>query len=148
MYVKMTRSCFESQSKTFFCLDTDIRRSERVIPADHCSIMQNVPLGMPTFSTYNDSSTETQEAMYFCSDEEIIIENVKVGTFRSADKHCEKIFTPRICDNQSLAHAVRDLALKAQERAAMTNINTRKITKHSPIHLSMNQVLSLMKLIF
>ena len=81
--------------------------------------MENQPLGMPKFSTYNDSVIETQEAMYFCSDEEVSIGNVKVGTFRSAEKRCGKLLTPKICDNESLAYVIRDLALMAQERARL-----------------------------
>ena len=78
-------------------------------------MLEKEPLGMPKFSTYNDSVTRTEAAMYFCSDEEVSIDNVKIGTFRSAKKHCGKILTPRICDNKSLAETIRDLAIKAQE---------------------------------
>ena len=77
--------------------------------------MEIEPLGMPKFSTYNDSVTRLEAAMYFCSDEEVSIDNVKIGTFRSAEEHCGKILTPRICDNKSLAETIRDLAIKAQE---------------------------------
>ena len=78
--------------------------------------MENEPLGKPKFSTYNDSDGRTQESMYFCSDDEVTSENVKVGTFQSAEKNCEEILLPRICDDESMADKVRDLAIKAQER--------------------------------
>ena len=71
---------------------------------------------MPKFSTYNDSDTRTQESLYFCADDEITIGNVKVGTFRSAEELCEKILTPRVCDDRILAEKIRNVTLKAQER--------------------------------
>ena len=56
-------------------------------------------MGMPKFSgfkVFNDSDIVTKEALFFCSDDEVTIENVKVGTFRSAGEYCEKILTPTL----------------------------------------------------
>ena len=66
---------------------------------------------MPKFSSIN--GTSNQNGMYFSSDEKVIHENLKVDTLQSAEKDCEKILTPKICDNQTLAYAVRDLVLRA-----------------------------------
>ena len=74
---------------------------------------------MPKFATYNDSNIHT--GMYFCSDEEVTSDIVKFGTFESAEDHCAKILTPKICDNQDLADAIRGLALKAQERYSVSH---------------------------
>ena len=68
---------------------------------------------MPKFATFSNSTKDT--AMYFCSDEEVTNDNIKVGTFKSAEAHCEKILTPKICDDESLARKIRDLALQEQE---------------------------------
>ena len=69
---------------------------------------------MPKFATFSNSTKDT--AIYFCSDEEVTDENIKVGTFKSAEAHCGKILTPKICDDQSLARKIRDLAEQEQER--------------------------------
>ena len=71
---------------------------------------------MPRFLTYNDSDIRTEKSLYFCSDDEVTIENVKVGTLRSAEEYCEKILTPRVCDDRILAEKIRNVTLKAQER--------------------------------
>ena len=68
---------------------------------------------MPKFHPYNSSNTQT--GMYFCSDEEVSEQNVKIGTFQSAEEKCNRILTPKICDNQTVAYKIQNLTLKAQE---------------------------------
>ena len=77
------------------------------------STKENQELGMPKFSPQN--GTNTQTGMYFCSDDQVSSNNVKFGSIQSAEENCKRILTPKICDNQSLAYALRDLAVEAQE---------------------------------
>ena len=53
--------------------------------------------------------------MYFCADEKVSEQSVKIGTFQSAEENCNRILTPKICDNQTVAYKIQKLALKAQE---------------------------------
>ena len=77
------------------------------------STRENQELGMPKFQP--DNSSNTQTGMYFCSDEEVSEQNVKIGTFQSAEENCHQVLTPKICDNQMVAHKIQNLTLKAQE---------------------------------
>ena len=82
------------------------------------------PLGIPKFLTYNDSDIRTQKSLYFCSDDEITVGNIKVGTFRSAEEHCEKILTPRVCEDRTLAEKIHNVTLKAQKSGYNTGFGT------------------------
>ena len=67
-----------------------------------------------------------QTGFYFCADDAMIDENVKLGTYQEAKKNCKDILTPRICDKRIKKRLteLRTVVLALSERGRI-NLGTR-----------------------
>ena len=53
------------------------------------------------------------QAYYFCKDDNLSEATIKFGTFEEARRTCTKIYTPKICHNET--NLLEDLIMKAED---------------------------------
>ena len=69
-------------------------------------------LGYQFRKIYQDIN-QTNTGYYFCEEDEITPENLKIGSYLSATKNC-KIKTPRICSNETLRDVLNSIVIKRE----------------------------------
>ena len=73
--------------------------------------------------------TVNQTGFYFCANDIMIDENLQFGTFQEAEKNCENILTPKICNNRTVIEKLVKLSAISNRLSKMHSYNlvTRKV---------------------
>lgn len=86
-----------------------VERSSSVISTNHFSrTVVGLPMDPPVYASFSRDYDRT--SLFFCSSDTLTFENLKFGTYEEAVSLCDRIMTPRICDDQTISDTILSLA--------------------------------------
>ena len=116
----------------------------------------STPLGLPIFQTFNGENSNPTLGFYFCSEDKILLKNIKFGTFQEAESFCGSLWTPKLCPNETsynpeetlqqklynMGVAIKDMTMKLEYPPELFDLTTNSFTEgFEELHRSDNLIM-------